>query len=285
MEQAKNYLFGGLAGCMATVIIQPLDLIKTRLQLNGELGSAKMHNGTIQAISNIFKNEGFFNMYKGLSAALMRQITYTTIRMGTYKVTLEKFEKNEHLKGFKAKLLAGMIGGGFGSIAGNPADLVLNRMTSDGRLEVSKRRNYKNVFEALMRITREEGVYTLWRGCSPTIARAIVLNAAQLGCYSQSKEMILNTGFLSDGILVQTMASFVAGFFATCVSLPIDILKTRIQTMKDQTYKSPLDCLKKTIQVEGVLSLWKGFSPYFLRLGPQTVFTWIFMEQLYRLFP
>ena len=42
------------------------------------------------------------------------------------------------------------------------------------------------------------------------------------------------------------------------------------------------DVVAKTVRVEGVLSLWKGFTPYFLRIGPHTVLTLIFLEQLNR---
>ena len=59
-------------------------------------------------------------------------------------------------------------------------DLALIRMMADGRLPVDKRRNYRNVGDALMRVIREEGFLSMWRGCSPTVARAMVLNAAQV---------------------------------------------------------------------------------------------------------
>ena len=67
-------------------------------------------------------------------------------------------------------------------------------MTSDGRLPIAERRNYKNVMDALVRITREEGLATLWRGAIPTMGRAMVVNAAQLASYSQAKQALLGTG-------------------------------------------------------------------------------------------
>lgn len=57
-----------------------------------------------------------------------------------------------------------------------------------------QRRNYKNVFDALFRIVKEEGLFTLWRGAVPTMGRAMVVNAAQLASYSQAKQMLLETG-------------------------------------------------------------------------------------------
>ena len=90
----------------------------------------------------------------------------------------------------------GMSAGGVGAFVGTPAEVALIRMTSDGSLPVDQRRNYSSVFNALARIYREEGVTTLWKGATPTIARAMVVNAAQLASYSQAKQAILQTGYI-----------------------------------------------------------------------------------------
>ena len=44
------------------------------------------------------------------------------------------------------------------------------------------------------------------------------------------------------------------------------------------------DCFVKLVKNEGVFALWKGFTPYFLRIGPHTIFTFLFLEQLNKLF-
>jgi solute carrier family 25 oxoglutarate transporter 11 len=55
----------------------------------------------------------------------------------------------------------GVVSSGLGSFIGTPAGVALVRMTLDGRLPVSERRNYKHIFDALARITREEGILKL----------------------------------------------------------------------------------------------------------------------------
>lgn len=126
----------------------------------------------------------------------MRQATYTTTRLGVFQWledTYKAKQKPGEQSGFLMKLAMGMTAGGIGAMVGTPAEVALIRMTSDGRLPVEQRRGYKNVFDALVRITREEGLITLWRGWQPTVARAMILNAAQLGVYSQSKQVITGT--------------------------------------------------------------------------------------------
>jgi len=274
-------MFSGLSGMVATCVVQPIDLIKTRMQLSGEQSKS-----FVETAMNITKEEGFRNLYKGLSAGLFRQATYTTTRLGVFNVFMDYVSQKDKktAEAFTTKLLGGVIAGGVGAYVGTPAEVALIRMTSDGRLPPDQRRNYKNVFDALARMTKDEGLLSLWRGCNPTVIRAVILNAAQLGCYGQAKQMLKMYADMKEGVPLHLTSSLIAGFFATAVSIPVDLAKTTLQSQKvrpDGTteYKGSLDVLVKTVQKHGPLRLWRGFSPYFLRLGPHTVITFLVLEQ------
>ncbi|CEF70692.1 Mitochondrial 2-oxoglutarate/malate carrier protein [Strongyloides ratti] len=276
-----KFAFGGLSGMGATLFVQPLDLVKTRMQLSA---GAPEYNTTFKALRTVIGKEGFFKLYTGLSAGLARQASYTTTRLGVYTWLFEITNKKHGTPNFFMKAALGMTAGAVGSFAGNPTEVALIRMTGDGRLPPEQRRNYKNVFDAIFRITKEEGVLTLWRGCTPTIMRAMVVNAAQLATYSQSKQMILNSKIVEDGIFCHFLASMISGLATTIVSMPVDIVKTRIQSMRIvdgiPEYSGMGDVLKKVISKEGFFALWKGFTPYYMRLGPHTVITFIILEQM-----
>ena len=53
---------------------------------------------------------------------------------------------------------------------------------------------------------------------------------------------------------------------------------------RNNEYSSAFDCVKKIVKNEGVTALWKGFTPYFFRLGPHTILTFVFLEQLNKYF-
>ncbi|XP_024872812.1 mitochondrial 2-oxoglutarate/malate carrier protein-like [Temnothorax curvispinosus] len=273
-----KFLIGGTSGMAATCFVQPLDLIKNRMQLSGTKTS------TLSVTSGILKNEGVLALYSGLSAGLMRQATYTTTRLGIYTWLMEVSSKDNEQPSFVVKALLGMVAGCVGAFVGTPAEVALIRMTADGRSPIAERRNYKNVFDALFRIIREEGLFTLWRGAIPTMGRAMVVNAAQLASYSQAKQTLLDTGYFEENILLHFASSMISGLVTTAASMPVDIAKTRIQNMKTingkPEFTGAIDVLTKVVRNEGLFALWKGFFPYYARLGPHTVLTFIFLEQM-----
>jgi len=277
-----KFLFGGLAGMGATCFVQPLDLVKTRMQVSKASGGTKP--SSVSVLLGVARNEGIFTLYNGLSAGLLRQATYTTTRLGIYTWLFEKASTDGKPPGFFTKAGLGMTAGACGAFVGVPAEVALIRMTSDGSLPKDQRRNYKSVFDALIRIYKEEGVKTLWRGATPTMGRAMVVNAAQLATYSQAKQAILATEYIQDGIFCHFVASMISGLVTTIASMPVDIAKTRLQSMKYvdgvPEYKGAVDVLGKVIKQEGFFALWKGFTPYYFRLGPHTVITFIILEQM-----
>ncbi|VDL81382.1 unnamed protein product [Nippostrongylus brasiliensis] len=112
--------------------------------------------------------------------------------------------------------------------------------------------------------------------------------AAGMGAtlFVQPLDLVKNRMQLSGttGIFCHFLASMVSGLATTIASMPVDIAKTRIQSMKvidgKPEYKNALDVWMKVIRNEGVFALWKGFTPYYMRLGPHTVITFIFLEQM-----
>ena len=176
-----KFLFGGSAGMLATCVVQPLDLVKNRMQVSKSAGGAKP--STAAVISGIIKNEGVTTLYNGLSAGLLRQASYTTTRLGIYTWLFETFSTEGKPPGFFMKAALGMTAGGIGAFVGTPAEVALIRMTSDGSLPADQRRNYSSVFNALARIYKEEGVATLWKGATPTIARYYLHSVLQHTCF------------------------------------------------------------------------------------------------------
>lgn len=311
----KGFVEGGIASIIAGCSTHPLDLLKVRMQLQGESHAPNpvsvqalrpalsFHSGptTLQPLTpppppprvglvslgvKLVQKEGVAALFSGVSATVLRQTLYSTTRMGLYDILKQKWtDSKTKTMPLSSKIAAGLIAGGIGAAVGNPADVVMVRMQADGRLPLAERRNYKSVVDAITRMAKQEGVGSLWRGSSLTVNRAMLVTASQLASYDQFKEMILGKGLMKDGLGTHVTASFAAGFVAAVVSNPVDVIKTRVMNMKVEAggvppYSGPLDCVLKTVKAEGPMALYKGFIPTISRQGPFTIVLFVTLEQV-----
>ena len=260
----------------ATACIQPIDMIKVRLQLAGEGIKTGPRATPLSVTKEIIAQGKLMDLYTGLSAGLLRQAVYTTARIGIFDTFQTALKTRAKAKGqdirFRERAAAGTTAGGLAAMVGNPADLALIRMQSDGLKPKETRANYKSVADALLRISRAEGVYSLWAGASPTVVRAMALNFGQLAFFSEAKTQLKSRTQLSTHTTTLT-ASAVAGFFASFFSLPFDFVKTRLQKQqrgKDGKlpYTGMADCFRKVAKEEGLLRFYRGFGTYYVRIAP-----------------
>ncbi|XP_074590536.1 mitochondrial uncoupling protein 5-like [Curcuma longa] len=271
----KGFVEGGVASIVAGCSTHPLDLIKVRMQLQGEslspaisalrpavalqggagvaaLPHPQHHHpslpppprrpGPISVGVQIFRTEGTAALFSGVSATVLRQTLYSTTRMGLYDILKKKWSTSGDGGSLPLhrKVSAGLIAGGIGAVVGNPADVAMVRMQADGRLPLAERRNYKSVLDAIGRMARQEGVASLWRGSSLTVNRAMIVTASQLATYDQAKEAILRRrGTGADGLGTHVVASFAAGLVAAAASNPVDVVKTRVMNMKVEKGSAP----------------------------------------------
>lgn len=312
----KGFVEGGVASIVAGCSTHPLDLIKVRMQLQGESAPAVQtlrpalafhttaaHTGHIHIPTppppprvgpisvgvRIVQQEGVAALFSGVSATVLRQTLYSTTRMGLYDMMKQKWsDPKTNSMPLTKKIGAGLIAGGIGAAVGNPADVAMVRMQADGRLPAAQRRNYKSVVDAITQMTKNEGITSLWRGSSLTVNRAMLVTASQLASYDQFKETLLEKKIMKDGLGTHVTASFAAGFVAAVASNPVDVLKTRMMNMKVEPgmappYAGALDCAMKTIKAEGPMALYKGFIPTISRQGPFTVVLFVTLEQVRKL--
>merc|ERR1712232_1393333 len=213
----------------ATCCIQPIDMVKVRIQLGAAEGGS---TNPIEITKTMLKEEGVAAFYKGLTAGLTRQVLYTGARLGLYDIFTEKAKTPGQPMPFWKTTVCALSAGGLAAIVGNPADLSLIRMQADPMLPEAERRNYRNVFHALGSIASTEGPAGLFKGAMPTATRAMALNFGMLGFNTLAKDQLKEMGCTPGGNAQVFGASAIAGFFASAFSLPFDYVKTQIQKQK-----------------------------------------------------
>ncbi|KAL8848044.1 MAG: hypothetical protein Q9221_006904 [Calogaya cf. arnoldii] len=239
------------------------------LKSNGPLG---LYNGVRSLPSSPSKPPQLILPLQ-LSASLLRQLTYSTTRFGIY----ESLKASSPNPSFPTLIALSSTSGFLGGIAGNPADVLNVRMQHDSSLPAPQRRNYTHALNGLVRMIREEGVRSLFRGVGPNSIRAALMTASQLASYDGFKTLLMTHTSMTDNLSTHFSASFLAGFVATTVCSPVDVIKTRIMSAKEE--EGLRGVLGKVYRVEGVGWMFKGWVPSFVRLGPHTVVTFLFLEQ------
>lgn len=172
--------------------------------------------------------------------------------------------------------MAGIASGGISSFVATPLDVVKIR------LQVKGEQRYRGLMHGLIDVGRTEGISGLYKGWEPTMIRAAILTGSQVASYDQIKRFLINNGYMTEGLALHTVASFLAGLITTITTSPVDVIKTRYQNTPSQSgiYTGVFDCLVKSVKAEGVFGLYKGFLPNWMRLGPHSVISLLMYDNM-----
>jgi len=237
----------------------------------------------LATIRTSLSESGLRSIYTGLSASVLRQMTYSLVRIGSYEEMKRRMSENGKPSAGKLLLAAGVTGG-LGGVVGNPADIVLVRMTSDSLRPPEKQYGYRNALTGLVTLMKHEGIKGLSRGLGTNATRAVLMNTSQVGSYDFFKMILLRHRIplvdyqFHDGFFLHVIASLAAGTCGTTVCSPADVIRTRI--MGSSGKASPLQVIVRSLREEGPMFVFKGWTPAFMRLGPNTVLMFVFFEQL-----
>jgi solute carrier family 25 (mitochondrial dicarboxylate transporter), member 10 len=198
-------------------------------------------------------------------------------RFGVYEALKERMTTAESKPSFLTLVGMASVSGFLGGIAGNPGDILNVRMQHDAALPPEQRRGYKHALDGLLRMSREEGVASLWKGVWPNSSRAVLMTVGQLATYDGFKRTLLDYTPLKDNLTTHFTASFLAGFVATTICSPVDVIKTRV--MSSTEHVGLVRLVTDIVKAEGFRWMFKGWVPSFIRVGPHTVLTFLFLEQ------
>ncbi|KAL9878892.1 mitochondrial uncoupling protein 4 [Glossina fuscipes] len=284
-----TYILSVLAATNAELITYPLDLTKTRLQIQGELAKAQevkaKYRGMLATAFGIVKEEGPLKLWYGVSSVIYRHMIYSGVRVCTYDYLRTTFG-HDNLPVWKSALF-GLLSGCLAQWLANPADLVKVQMQMEGKRRLmGEPPRILSSHQAFVDIYKRGGIVGLWQGSVPSVQRAALVNLGDLTAYDLAKRFLIHKMEMKEGPLAHMLASFVAGFVAAVAATPADVVKSRVMNQPTDErgrgiiYKGSLDCLKQTVSAEGYMGLYKGFVPHWIRLGPWALTFWVTFEQL-----
>jgi solute carrier family 25 (mitochondrial uncoupling protein), member 8/9 len=277
-----EWVTAGMGCALADSLMNPLEIIKVRLQMNGGSGSVISMPRLFQEGVDIFKQDGLRGLYvPGLLATAMRGFFYAGFRIGMYPAVRQQVQGMFDSDGdsFTVKLVAGATTGAIGCFIFNPIDVVRVRFQRNPYA-------YSNTFRAFPTIFKEEGLQGLWAGVKPNVARSAVLSGTQLSTYETLKRMLTKHG-MTDNPMLQSFVSVVSGIVAQGVIMPIDVVKTQMILARQQIgTESPgiVSVVRVLFKEGGINAFYRGFAPAVARQVPSMLIQMPVIEHLRKLF-
>lgn len=292
----EAFVCGGGAALVAITCVHPIDVVKTRLQVQGELGSTeRAYRGIFSSLGTIARREGARGLYRGLLPAYGLQFSVTAVRFAVYDIQKrlvgEEFGKGA-TQGEQSTLrnfAMGCMGGVWGGVCGNPWFLVKSQFqsysTDPALASVGTQHKHAGVVSAFAKIGREQGVRGYWRGLTAFLPRVCIYSGVQVATYDGVKELALTTGGLGDDLATRLLCSTVTTVVAVTALQPFDFLSVRLMNQKVDAdgrpaqYKNAADCMLQTIRAEGVAGVFKGGLTNYTRFAPYGVIQLLLIEQ------
>ncbi|KAL2081586.1 hypothetical protein ACEWY4_023439 [Coilia grayii] len=157
-------LAGGCAGGSQVIFTNPLEIVKIRLQVAGEIAT-----GPRVSALNVMRDLGFFGLYKGAKACFLRDIPFSAIYFPVYAHTKTKLADEEGRLGALQLLTAGAIAGVPAASLVTPADVIKTRLQVAAR---AGQTTYNGVIDCFRKILHEEGFRAFWKGAGARVFRS-----------------------------------------------------------------------------------------------------------------
>ncbi|KAM8974450.1 mitochondrial glutamate carrier 2 [Pelodytes ibericus] len=266
---------GGIAGLVGVTCVFPIDLAKTRLQ--NQQGRS-IYTGMFDCLVKTVRSEGFFGMYRGAAVNLTLVTPEKAIKLAANDFFRNRLAQDGKELTLLREMLAGCGAGTCQVIVTSPMEMLKIQLQDAGRLATQKVLSVDGSTAvphpaaaapkrpSALLITREllrnQGITGVYKGLGATLLRDVPFSIIYFPLFANVNKL----GQKSADEKAPFYHSFLAGCFAGSVAAvavtPLDVLKTRIQTLKkglgEDTYNGIVDCARKIWRNEGPSAFMKG---------------------------
>ncbi|XP_077413947.1 mitochondrial thiamine pyrophosphate carrier [Vanacampus margaritifer] len=284
-------LAGSAAGMVTRALINPLDVIKIRFQLQIESLSSTRHRGKywglFQAARCIHTEEGVPAFWKGHVPAQLLSICYGAVQFATFEFLTKAVHDTTAFDSQTSGVhfLCGGLAACSATVVCQPLDTLRTRFAAQGEPKL-----YKNLTDGVRTMWSSEGALTFYRGLSPVLIAVFPYAGLQFFFYNVFKRLLAPPP--SAGKSGENLRSLVcgsgAGMISKTVTYPFDLFKKRLQVGgfeearvhfgQVRRYRGLADCVSQIAKEEGVRGFFKGFSPSLVKAALSTGFIFFWYE-------
>lgn len=295
LDKTKFYVVGAGLFTGVTVALYPVSVVKTRMQV-ASMDVAERN--AFSVIKGILKTDGVPGLYRGfgtvITGAVPARIIFLTALETTKVASLkmvEPFKLAEPTEAAIANGLAGMTASLFSQAVFVPIDVVSQKLMVQG---YSGHEKYNGGLDVVRKIVKSEGIRGLYRGFGLSVMTYSPSSAVWWASYGSSQRWIWRLlGYSGDReeaapsqstiVLVQGAGGIVAGATASCITTPLDTIKTRLQVIRHENRKTARQVVKDLIKDEGWKGLYRGLGPRFFSMsawGTSMILAYEYLKRL-----
>ncbi|XP_059505173.1 mitochondrial 2-oxodicarboxylate carrier isoform X4 [Stegostoma tigrinum] len=256
-------------GLVEICLMHPLDVVKTRFQIQRGQGDATSYRSLGHCFKTMFHQEGILGFYKGILPPILAETPKRAVKF----LTFEQYKKILSYASLPSGVIFTVAGLGSGLTEGvvvNPFEVV--------KVSLQAQRNsfseQPSTFAYAHEIIRSQGfgLRGLNKGLTATLGRHGVFNMIYFGFYFNVKSIIPVNEDPAMEFLRKLGIGLLSGTIASCVNIPFDVAKSRIQGPQPKSgvikYKTCINTIRTIYREEGFFALYKGLLPKIMRLGP-----------------
>ncbi|KAJ1659195.1 hypothetical protein IWQ61_001696 [Dispira simplex] len=279
-KPVHSLVAGAVAGAVEATLTYPTEYIKTQMQLQGAKGSSTAgikltFSGPVDCLVQTVRTQGVTALYRGLSAMVIGTATKAGVRFLTYDYFKAQLVDSQGQLSGGRSLLAGMAAGMTEALlVVTPTEAIKTKLIHD---QNRSKPQYRGLVHGVTSIVRQFGISGIYSGLFAVMLRQGANSAVRFTAYNSIKQYIVNRyefpqpGKPPVSVSLPWYTSFMIGMAAGTITvyttMPIDVLKTKMQGINAKTlYRNSFHCVWRTYQEEGLLAFWRGATPRLSRL-------------------
>ncbi|GAB0136093.1 hypothetical protein EsDP_00004410 [Epichloe bromicola] len=279
------------AGVVATLVVHPLDIVKTRMQIYRSAGPSSPAPTTVAILRSLTSNNQavMSSLYRGLTPNLVGNAT-SWASFFFFKSRFERLIAQRDQRPSPAEyFIASALAGATTSALTNPVWVLKTRMLSSDKGSVGA---YPSMLAGARTILQTEGVRGFYRGLAVSLL-GVSHGAVQFAVYEPAKRMYLNEKREQGGsdpgkqslkmaneatLVISSVAKLVAG----AVTYPYQVLRSRMQNYRaDERFGRGVGgVIARIWREEGVVGFYRGLVPGVVRVMPATWVTFLVYENV-----